>query len=67
MSHGISIDNGRNFVDPEIAIEDMGMDTITAFMDYDLLEKAIHDAKEMTDLAILKEYLKLSKEDLVIG
>lgn len=62
----ISVDNGRNYVEPEEAITLMPWETIVAAMDDETREIVAQDAPD-TELDFLREYLDIAPFDLVIG
>ena len=63
----ISIDNGTNWISPESAIEEIGLDTIVNYMDDDTREDAHAELAPCTDLEFLTRYLEIAPEDLIIG
>lgn len=62
----ISIDNGYHWIDPEEALENVELDALAVFMDFDTIE-AVHAEGPESDLAFLTRYLELAPDDLIFG
>lgn len=63
----ISIDNGNTFVTPEEAIEGMRWEVIAHYMEDDAREQVHYELAPCTNLEFLTRYLKVAKNDLIIG
>ena len=63
----ISIDNGRTFVTPGGALEQFDLDTIACYMDDEDRERTHLEIAPCTDLEFLTHYLKIAKNDIIIG
>jgi hypothetical protein len=63
----ISINNGASFCEPAEAIENMSWDTITSFMDPDIMEQVASEIAPCTNEIFLNRYLELANDDLIIG
>ena len=66
MKH-ISIDNGNSWTTPEEAIATLGFDVIVNYMDDDTREAVHAELAPCTEVEFLREYLKRSPADLIIG
>ena len=66
MKH-ISIDNGNSWTTPEAAIATLGLDVIVNYMDDDTRETVHSELAPCTEVEFLREYLKRSSVDLIIG
>lgn len=66
MKH-ISIDNGNSWTTPEAAIATLGLDVIVNYMDDDIREATHNAVAPCTEVEFLREYLKRSPADLIIG
>jgi len=66
MKH-ISIDNGNSWTTPEAAIATLGLDVIVNYMDDDTRETVHNELAPCTEVEFLREYLKRSSVDLIIG
>lgn len=62
----ISIDNGATFVTPEEALQEVSLDTLTAYMDDDVREEVHNELSPCTEIEFLSRYLQLAEEDLII-
>jgi hypothetical protein len=73
----VSFDNGCNWYDPandpedleEVGrhIEEIGMDIIAGYMDNETCERCVSVSDAETDAEWLADYLRMAKEDLIIG
>lgn len=63
----ISIDNGNSFVNPEEALQNIDLDSMTVYMDDDTREAVNADLAPCTDIEFLCRYLQLAEDDLIIG
>ena len=64
---GISIDNGRNFVEPEEALKAFDIDTLAHYMDDETREQVAFELAPCTELEFLTRYLEIAPDDLIIG
>jgi len=63
----ISIDNGNSWTTPEAAIATLGLDVIVNYIDDDTRETVHSELAPCTEVEFLREYLKRSSVDLIIG
>lgn len=63
----ISINNGCSFTSPENAIKELGFDVIRQYMDDSVIDKILWFNDIDNDLQLLEAYLKVTKNDLIIG
>ena len=63
----ISIDNGINFVTPKEALEEFGLDVIAYYMNDEDRERTHREIAPCSEQEFLTHYLKIAREDLIIG
>lgn len=63
----ISIDNGTSYVTPEEALKEFDLEAISYYMDDEDRERTHQDVAPCSDLEFLTYYLKIAREDIIIG
>jgi hypothetical protein len=63
----ISIDNGRTFVEPEVAISNMRWEVIAHSMEDEAREQVHSELAPCSEVEFLHRYLEVAKHDLIIG
>jgi len=63
----ISTNNGRTFVSPKEAIDDVGFDEIVTWMDDDTREQVHGELAPCTDEEFLTRYLEVADHDIIVG
>jgi len=66
MNAKISVNNGRSFVSAEVAIEKVGFEEITSWMD-DKVREEVHSMDFEGDRGFLEKYLEVSNQDIIVG
>ena len=66
-AHRISVDNGATFCSPSEAVSALPWNTITNYMDADLMEQVSCELAPCTNEQFLTRYLELAEADLIIG